>query len=67
MASKMVAKLSFQVERKYEKSLCYLCFQGPHHFDRRQRLGTVRISQMRNNNGAGTPVFFLASLPFKAL
>jgi hypothetical protein len=30
-----------------------IIFQGPHFFDRRQRLGTVRITQMRNINGTG--------------
>ncbi|XP_028407396.1 gamma-aminobutyric acid type B receptor subunit 2-like [Dendronephthya gigantea] len=45
---------SLKVREAYVKNLAEVEFQGmtgPHHFDGRQRLGTVRINQMRNVNG----------------
>jgi hypothetical protein len=44
--------------------ICFIChylFQGLHHFDKRQRLGNVRISQMRNISGKGNIFEYILS------
>ncbi|CAB3996723.1 gamma-aminobutyric acid type B receptor subunit 2-like isoform X1, partial [Paramuricea clavata] len=59
-ASEAPALFKNDISRKL--SLCVLngfsqlTSKGLHNFNRRQRLGTVRINQMRNVNGIGRPV-----------